>query len=143
MARSEWRGFWNLLNGPQNFEESQEAFDANVALEPVLGGAGVFPGRGFEEASSRGEADKTSTLIVGIGFGFDIPPVFQVAKEVVNRLFGDLHAIGNLRRALSLKAFVPEKGDMRAVEIVEAVTAYTLIDVFPDALPREAKKRAD
>jgi len=44
---------------------------------------------------------------------------------------------------LSLKAFIPEEGDVRTIEIVEAVTAYTLIDVFPDALPRDAEKRTD
>lgn len=111
-----------------------------MVFESVLGGAGVFPGGGFEEASSRGEADKTSALIVGIRLGFDISAVFEVAEQVVNRLFGNLHAISNLRRALSLKAFISEEGDVRPVEIVEAIAAHTLIDVFPDAFPGDAEK---
>lgn len=41
---------------------------------------------------------------------------------------------------MSLKSFIPEEGDVRAVEIVEAITAYTLIDVFPDAFPGDAEK---
>src|SRR6185312_4033980 len=57
-ARSEWRRPWDLLNGPQDFEESREAFDSNVLFESVLGGAGVLPSGGFEEVSSCGEADK-------------------------------------------------------------------------------------
>ena len=131
------------MNLAKDLDESREPPGSDTFLELLLGRGGMFQDGGFQAPSAGGEADEASALVGGIGLARGITAVFEMPDQIIDGLFRDLHAFGELGGALAVEPLIAEEGDMRRVEVVEAVAVNALVDPLANAFPGETEEGAD
>lgn len=68
---------------------------------------------------------------------------FQVPEKVVDRLFPDSHAIGELTWTYAFEAGIPPERDMRCAQIVESCRNDSRIELNTDPVPNDTEHGAD
>ena len=88
-------------------------------------------------------ARRFGAQVVGVGSALEVVEALELAEQVVERLFADPQSGRQFGRPCALRAGVLKDGQMRGVEVVEAVLVQAFEHVPLDRFPRDAQQGAD
>lgn len=105
------------------------------------------PGRGVDRLLKPlplgSKSDHASPSVGRIGHAQQVPVLFQVRKQVVDRLFRDPHSFRKLAWTESLEARIAPKPHVRGVQIVVTRGNDARVQLITDPLPNDAQRGAD
>jgi hypothetical protein len=119
------------------------AASSECVSDPVFCGLGLAVDGLLEAASFGGESNYAGASVVGVGFSGEVAVGFEVAEEVIDRLFCDLELFGEFGGALPVEAGMTKQSDVGRVHVVVAGGADAREDVSPHLLPDVAQHRAN
>jgi hypothetical protein len=111
--------------------------------DPQLGRSCLGVDRLLQPPSFGGELDHASPAVRGIGYPQEVPTLFQVPEQIVDRLFGDSHPVCKLTWPQTVEARMAPEPDVRGVQIVVSRGDHARIQLITDPLPNDPKHGAE
>ena len=97
----------------------------------------------FEAPTLGSEPDHANPSVGRIWFARQVPVLFKVPEQVVNRLLRDARPVRKLTWMLSLEARIAPEPDVRGVQIVESRRNDAGVHLIAEPLPDDTQLGAD
>lgn len=123
--------------------ELGEAAGPQDLRDPQLGRPCLAVDRSLEPAAFGSQPYDAGPAVVRSRHARQVSVLFQVAEQIVDRLFCDPHVCSHLAGAQSVKARIPPEPDMRGVQIVVSRREDTCIHLIADPLPDDTQHGPD
>ena len=107
--------------------------------DPLLGRSRRVVDRLLEAPTLGSEPDYANPSVGRIGFARQVPVLFKVPEQVVNRLFRDSRPVRKLTWTLSLEARIAPEPDVRRIQIIESCRNHPCVELLTDPLPNNTQ----
>jgi hypothetical protein len=127
----------------ETLSQRMESGGAQRVGKLALGGFRLHSNDRIEASACRRKPDEPRALVVWIRPQHEISEAFEIAQEIIHRLLGDAHSVGELAGPQALQRFEAKQPDVCAGQLLVSRSDDPAIDPVTHSLPRVPQEAAD